>query len=146
MTSSTAAQPPSNGLVRKAIRFAKKLNWLSPVVALDCKPGTTFGRKIELSLAEINQGSGLMRLKLRNRDAAVVMSIDHYQEVLAMKSMLSELIEKAKEIEVSQGVDEYEELYLRLTSEQTREASDGLFAATPEDLRQSFKPGATETS
>lgn len=85
-----------------------------------------------------------MRLQLRKRDAAVVMSIEHYEEVVRMKVLYAELIEQLKVKEIAEETDEYEALYRRITSPQSREAADGLFVATSDSLRKTYQPGGTE--
>jgi hypothetical protein len=132
------------GLVRHAKRLIKKLGWLSPTASLGSKGGKEFGRRIEASLTEITQGRGVMRLQLRKRDAAVVMSVDHYEEVVRMKVLYAELIEQVKVKEIADGTDDYEALYRRITSPQSRNAADGLFAATSDGLRKTYQPGETE--
>lgn len=132
------------GLVTHAKRLMKKLGWLSPTASLVSKGGKDFGRRIEASLTEITQGRGVMRLQLRKRDAAVVMSVDHYEEVVRMKVLYAELIEQVKVKEIAEETDEYEALYRRITSPQSRKAADGLFAATSDRLRKTYQPGGTE--
>lgn len=132
------------GLVRHAKRLIKNLGWLSPTASLVSKGGKDFGRRIEASLTEITQGRGVMRLQLRKRDAAVVMSVDHYEEVVRMKVLYAELIEQVKVKEIAEETDEYEALYRRITSPQSRKAADELFAATSDSLRKTYQPGGTE--
>jgi hypothetical protein len=132
------------GLVRHAKRLIKNLGWLSPTASLVSKGGKDFGRRIEASLTEITQGRGVMRLQLRKRDAAVVMSVDRYEEVVRMKVLYAELIEQVKLKEIAQETDEYEALYRRITSPQSRKAADGLFAATSDSLGKTYQPGETE--
>jgi hypothetical protein len=133
------------GLVRHAKRLIKNLGWLSPTASLVSKGGKDFGRRIEASLTEITQGRGVMRLQLRKRDAAVVMSVEHYEEVVRMKVLYAELIEQVKVKEIEEETDEFEALYRRITSPQSRKAADGLFVATSDSLRKTYKPGGTET-
>ena len=132
------------GLVRHAKRLIKNLGWLSPTASLVSKGGKDFGRRIEASLTEITQGRGVMRLQLRKRDAAVVMSVDRYEEVVRMKVLYAELIEQVKLKEIAQETDEYEALYRRITSPQSRKAADGLFAGTSDSLGKTYQPGGTE--
>jgi hypothetical protein len=149
MTSKTIVTQSDNvsdheGLVRHAKRLIKNLGWLSPTASLVSKGGKDFGRRIEASLTEITQGRGVMRLQLRKRDAAVVMSVSHYEEVVRMKVLYAELIEQVKEKEIAEKTDEYEALFRRITSPQSRKAADGLFAATSDSLRKTYQPGETE--
>lgn len=131
-------------LVRHARRLIQNLAWLSPTASLASKGGKDFGRGIEASLTEINEGSGIMRLQLRKRDTAVVMSVDHYEEVVRMKALYAELIEQVKKKEIAEEADEYETLYRSVTSPQSRQAADELFSATSDSLRRTYGPGKTE--
>lgn len=148
MISNPITQPENvaskSGLIRHAKRLIQNLGWLSTTSTLASKGGKDFGRRIEASLTEITQGSGIMRLQLRNRDAAVVMSVGHYEEMLRMKSLYIALIERVKETEIAEEADEYEALYRRITSPESRQAADGLFSATSDSLRSTFQPGKTK--
>lgn len=148
MISNPMTQPEhmasKSGLVRHAIRLIQSLSWLSTTSTLASKGGKDFGRRIEASLTEIAQGSGIMRLQLRNRDAAVVMSVSHYEEMLRMKSLYVELIDRVKETEIAEEADEYEALYRRIASPESRRAADDLFSASADSLRSTFQPGKTE--
>ncbi len=148
MISNPMTQPEhvasKSGLVRHAKRLIQSLSWLSTTSTLASKGGKDFGRRIEASLTEIAQGSGIMRLQLRNRDAAVVMSVSHYEEMLRMKSLYVELIDRVKETEIAEETDEYEALYRRIASPESRRAADDLFSASADSLRSTFQPGKTE--
>ena len=148
MISNPITQPEhvasKSGLVRHAKRLIQSLSWLSTTSTLASKGGKDFGRRIEASLTEIAQGSGIMRLQLRNRDAAVVMSVSHYEEMLRMKSLYVELIDRVKETKIAEEANEYEALYRRITSPESRRAADDLFSASADSLRSTFQPGKTE--
>jgi len=120
-----------------------KLQWLSPPSSLRSSGGRDFGRAIEYSLTEISKGE-VKRLQLRKRDTAVVMSVDHYAEILQMKEMYSKLIERIQQQEITQATDEFEQLYQRITSPESRRAADDLFTATTDSLNANFEPGTTE--
>ena len=132
--------------IRQGRQLVRKLAWLLPADSLAGKGSKEFGRSIETTLTDVtNRGSGILRLQLRRRDAAVVMSIDHYEEVLRMKSLCEKLIERVTENEVANEANEYEASYRRITSPESLRAADALFAATDEDLRRTYRPGKTET-
>jgi hypothetical protein len=132
------------GLVAQARRLLQNLYWLAPVATLSSKGGRDFGRQIEASLTAIGEGEGVLRLQLRKRDAAVVVSVDHYEELVRMKALCAELVERVKETEIARETDNYEALYQRITSSASRQAADGLFAADAEALRRNYRPGTTE--
>jgi PHD/YefM family antitoxin component YafN of YafNO toxin-antitoxin module len=148
MSNDTAPQPRltsnHNSMIRKAKRFVDKLGWLTPTSSLMCMGGKDFGRGITASLTEINQGGSILRLQLHKRDAAVVMGVDHYEEMVQMKALYVDLIERLKETEISEEAGQYETLYSRIVSPKSRQAADALFSATSENLRKSYQPGKTE--
>lgn len=49
-----------------------------------------------------------MRLQIRKRDAAVVVSVDHYEEMVRMKALCAELVDQVKEKEIARAADKYE--------------------------------------
>lgn len=134
------------GLVAQARRLMQRLAWLTPAAALNSKGGRDFGRQIEASLAAISEGEGVLRLQLRKRDAAVVVSVDHYEEMVRMKALCAQLVDQMKEQEIARASDKYETLYQRISSPASRRAADALFSATGEELRQSYRPGKTESA
>lgn len=145
-----AVQSPTHaaaksGVVAQARRLMQNLSWLAPAAMLSSKGGRDFGRQIEASLAEIREGDGVLRLQIRKRDAAVVVSVDHYEEMVRMKALCAELVDRVREKEIARASEKYEALYQRITSPDSRRAADALFAATGEELRQSYTPGKTET-
>ena len=46
---------------------------------------------------------------------------------------------------LARAADKYEALYQRITAPASRQAADALFSVTGEELRQTYKPGKTET-
>lgn len=141
-----APQGPERGVVAQARRLLQSLSWLAPAAMLNSKGGRDFGRQIEESIAEINEGKGVLRLQIRRRDAAVVVSVDHYEEMVRMKALCAVLVERVKEKEIAGAANKYEALYQRITSPNSRRAADALFSVTGEELRESYKPGKTEGS
>ncbi|PLW82010.1 hypothetical protein CWI75_13065 [Kineobactrum sediminis] len=141
-----APQGPERGVVAQARRLLQSLSWLAPAAMLNSKGGRDFGRQIEDSIAEINEGKGVLRLQIRRRDAAVVVSVDHYEEMVRMKALCAELVDRVKEKEIAGAAGKYEALYQRITSSTSRRAADALFSVTGEELRESYKPGKTEGS
>lgn len=143
--SAPPAKEQSNGLLRKAVNALRATNWMSPTSSLASSGSTVFGRSIESKLLEVSAGH-VMRLRLRKKDAAVVMSVERYEELLEMKNLYSQLMERIQEDNSASATDEYEELYQRITSSQSRKAANALFGASEEDLSATFKPGRTEAT
>jgi len=52
---------------------------------------------------------------------------------------------RVEQQEITQTTDEFEQLYQRITSPESRNAADKLFSATPDMLSVHFKPCLTET-
>ncbi|GAB3306615.1 hypothetical protein [Haliea atlantica] len=138
--------PEEQKAFRRQREVVKELDWLEPAALLRTKGGSEFGRQIEDAIDEMNRDTGVVRLKLRKRDAAVVLTISHYEELLKLKQEYNELLMQVKEQAISRASDEYDALYQRITSQASRRASDALFSADSEDLRQSYKPGRTENA
>ena len=140
-----ARDAAKQGVVAQARRLMQSLTWLAPAATLSSKGGRDFGRQIEASLAQISEGEGVLRLQIRKRDAAVVVSVDHYEEMVRMKALCAELVDQVKEKEIARAADKYEALYQRITAPASRRAADALFSVTGEELRQTYTPGKTET-
>lgn len=137
--------PEENHIVGQARHFlVTELDWISPSATLHSTGSRDFGRSIESSLSEIEKGE-VKRLQLRRRDAAVVMSIAHYEEIVRMKEMYAALINRVQEQEIREATDAYDALYQRITSNASKRAADNLFSATGEELGAAYQPGATET-
>jgi len=136
---------PQNPLLRKAVVSLRATRWMSPINLLASKGSTVFGRSIESKLQEVRAGT-VMRLQLRNSDAAVVMSVDRYSELLEMRALYSELLLRIQDVDTATDSDEYEELYQRISSGTSRAAADSLFSGSGKDLRTTFKPGRTESN
>lgn len=138
-----ASIEPRN-LLSKAVATFRKARWMSPTGSLVSTGSSIFGRNIEAKLQEVREGR-VIRLKLRNQDAAVVMSVQQYEEMLNLKELYSQLLQRVQDVATETESGEYEELYQRITSAKSRNAADILFSASSEDLRKSFKPGRTES-
>jgi hypothetical protein len=145
---STKSPPPtavSSTLALRALRAINALKWLSPIDSLVSTSSRDFGRSIELNLNLVTQGS-VMLLKLRKRDTAVVMNVKHYEEILHFKALYEELVEHAKGSKMEDETSEYEALYQRVSSAQSRKAADHLFSASSADLHKTYKQGKTEST
>ena len=137
------ARTEQHPIIDRARHLMQKLQWLSPLPTLNSTPSSKFGRQIESSLADIAQGE-IVRLQLRKRDAAVVMSASHYEEMVQMKALYADLIEQLKAEEIASAADDYEALYQRITSPTSRQAADSLFSASVHELGATWQPGKTE--
>lgn len=132
--------------INAAKRLLKRINWLSDPRKLESRGGREFGRSIESNITtHISRGKGILRIQLRKQDAAVVMSMAHYEELVDLKEIYSSLLEDIKSRDISKESDEFEALYSRIASPVSIKASDSLFSATADDLRESYEPGKTET-
>lgn len=146
----TQSLPPSKivGDEKQSVRHARHflrsdLNWLSPPSSLHSIGSRDFGRSIEASLTKVVEGE-IKRLQLRKRDAAVVMSIAHYEQIIRMKEMYAALVERVQEQDIIEATDAYKALYQHITSAESKVATDDLLSATGDDLRASYQPGKTE--
>ncbi len=138
-------QPSSrDNLLSQASNLLKSLRWVSPLVTLRSKGGSDFGRNIETVLTELPGAQGIMRIQLHRKDAAVVMTVGHYEKMVEMKVLYESLIEQVKDKKLAESSSEFDKLYSQLTSVESLKAADSLFTATADDLRGTYKPGRTE--
>ena len=126
-------------LTSRAANNLSKLTWLSPIHSISSKHSTEFGRQIELSLNQLTDKHPILRLLLRKSDKAVVIETKQYEEILEMKTNYIHLIEKLRVLEIKQAANEFDKLYLNISSTESRAAADSLFSASSEDLNTSFK-------
>lgn len=121
------------------------LNWLSPSNQLTEVSGREFGRNIEASLKAIEASHKPYLLRLRKRPAAVVIATKEYDQLLELKAKYMALLETVKESQLTELSSEFDQLFARISSPQSRQAALSLFGATSEDLASTFQPGRTET-
>jgi hypothetical protein len=130
----------------QARNLMKSISWLSPHSSLFETTSTEFGRNIEISLNSLSQHNGVVSLRLRKRSKAVVMSIQHYEQILALKDTYERLLEIQSERTISDAIDDFDALYDRIASPESLKAADALFSANAADLREAYRPGETEAS
>lgn len=116
-----------------------------PLAQLATSPSSKFGRNIEQQLLSLTKDDQILALQLRKRNSAVVMSMEHYESIQKTLDSLRRLADLEAARLIEQTGEEYDNLYSRLTSAQSRRAADALFDASAEDLRDSYRPGGTET-
>jgi hypothetical protein len=151
MTIDTVHQPDDNSLdikrlIRRASAEMNKLSkWLTPISTLDSEKCSAFGRNIERKLNALDNHKGVMKLELRKHDTAVVISIEHYKAILEMKETFSQLLATERDNIIAEAAGDYEALYRHITSPQSRKAADALFSANSDDLKETFRPGKTES-
>ncbi|VAW67814.1 hypothetical protein MNBD_GAMMA09-399 [hydrothermal vent metagenome] len=126
-------------LVSKALNDLASLKWLTPLTTLLPKRSGEFGRQIEISLNQLAETQKILKLQLRKSDKAVVIGVDQYQAILNMKKHYEELVEKVRELELTQAASEYDQLFQRIASPTSRQAADTLFEASDEELNNAYK-------
>jgi len=122
----------------------ERLGWLKDANVLDCEGGKAFGRSIEKSVQDLAFHQGVMKLRVRRKDSAVVMSIDHYQELVELKELCDQLLTQGVAATLGQATNDFDRLLNELTSPASRSAADAIFTASADDLRESYSPGQTE--
>ena len=137
--------PDANGFILSAKRFFKSLSWLSPLDRLPSVGSRDFGRGIEAALNKIKDEHAVIRLQLRKKDTAVVMSIKQYEDIVKIKSIYEVLLKQVRDQDITDAIDEYEALYQRITSTESRQAANALFDASSTELANAYQPGQTET-
>jgi len=131
--------------VKDATTLLQRLNWLAPLRKLAVTNGSAFGRQIEQNLRDIKDQSGIISIKLRHQPAAVVMSIEHYEELLQMKEACALLIKAQRRQELETLGNEFDRLYQLMQRPEHRVATEALFGASVDDLNATYRPGKTET-
>lgn len=129
----------------QARAILKTVGWMSPLSNLAHMASSAFGRNIESSLTAILKKNEVLCLQLHRKDTAVVIGLDHYNEMMLLKAQYEKLVNHIQEKQLMDAGREYDQLYAQLTSAKSQEAADSLFAASPHDLCRTYKPGKTET-
>ena len=131
-------------IVLKTKRAFNRMSWLTPAVSMKSMAGAVFGRKIEASIRSLDETSGIMKINVHKREAAVVMTMSRYQELMDMMESCEQLLDAEASQKISDAADNFDSLYQRITSQKSAAAADSLFGASDADLRASFRPGRTE--
>lgn len=129
----------SNTLISQALNDITALNCLVPVDSLLVKRSVEFGRQIESSLNQLTESPHVIKLKLRQSDKAVVLRLEEYQSILDMKQHLEQLVDRVRELELSQAGNQYDQLFQQITSQESRQAADTLFELSDDTLNHNFK-------
>ena len=125
------------------------MTWLLPAKSLNRDhTGTEHGHDLMETHAPYDAATNkpeedTARLQYDERGKTVVMSANHYEKILLLRSLCEKLV---KQLRIDNEIREYEAaLYKRITSPESLRAADALFRATAEDLRRAYKHGKTGT-
>jgi hypothetical protein len=129
----------------RARSILKTVGWMSPLSKIAHMASSAFGRNIESTLTDMLKTNEVLRLQLHRKDTAVVISVDHYNEMMLLKGQYEKLIRLMQEMQLTDSISEYDQLYAGLTSAKSQKAADSLFAANADDLSRTYKPGRTES-
>lgn len=105
--------------------------------------GLTEMRNLKDQLQRLKE-HGVMEISMYKSQAAILMSPNHYQLMLAMTDKVSELSQRLKKYELSEASSSFDQLFANYTSKQSTDAADALFGASADDLANTYMPGATE--
>lgn len=111
--------------------------------------GVEFGRSIEERVrclrAESLDG---YQLKLRQKDAAVVMQYDRYlelvQQIEGLKTQIDEALRTRTAHELDAKADAFDALMARMNTPEAVQAAEDLATVSAEELRANYRPGRTE--
>ncbi len=134
----------NTNLIDKAKTLIKETSWLTPVASMLTKAASNFGRDIQNSLNELDNDKSPTLLKLHRRDKAVVMSVEHYSQLLEMSKVLESMLEKERIDALSQAGNDFERMYQSMTGEKSGDAAMHLLNVSEEDLAATFQPGGPE--
>jgi PHD/YefM family antitoxin component YafN of YafNO toxin-antitoxin module len=132
------------GLIRRGKSFVLGMRWLSAVNTLTKMRSSAFGRQIEKELGNLITTNAVVTLQLHRRDAAVVMPVAQYEQLLQLKEAYTQLLESKADTIIADATRDFDRLYQQIIAPQSRKATDALFAASPEELRSTYRPGQTE--
>ena len=137
------------GSVFSALRsLISQTRWMQPIETYALRNGAEFGRGIEKELKALSSADspGVVAVALRKKMSAVVITPEHYQEMVDMRARFQELVAAQAKATVEEAQDDFDALYTRITSRESRGAADRLFSASGDELAASYQPGATETA
>lgn len=120
----------------------RKVRWLAPP-SLDTS-STVFGRNIERWINRLGSDTAVVALNLRNKRRAVVMSAEHYDQMLAMKACYKSLIALQEQLVVEEAADDFDSLFARISSGAAA-ATATLLSSTEDEFNASYRPGLTES-
>lgn len=131
-------------LIRGGKSFVLSMRWLSSIDTLTKMRSSAFGRQIEKELGNLIAKNTVVTLQLHRRDAAVVMPVAQYEQLLQLKEAYTQLLESKADTIIADATRDFDRLYQQIIAPQSRKATDALFAASPEELRSTYRPGQTE--
>lgn len=139
----------SVGRTFRALRsLISRTGWMRPAQSCRLMSGAEFGRNIQKELKALGgkDGPKVLAVSIRKRMKAVVITPEQYEEMRQMREKLEALVVAQARIDMQDSLGHFDALYLRITSERSRAASEALFSVTGEDLANSHRPGATENA
>ena len=142
------SQPNGAGGFFHSLRsILSRTRWLGPLSQSALISGADFGRNIQKVLGELGEpgNPGVLAVSIRKKLKAVVITPEHYQEMLQMREKFEALVSVQAASDVEDAKGHFDMLYHRITSEPARAASEALFSVTGEDLANSYRPGGTES-
>ncbi len=131
-------------LIEKAKSLIEKTSWMTPVSDILKEASTHFGRNIERELLELDDNKSLTLLQLRKRDKAVVMNVEHYQQLFEINKTLETLLKKQRMDKLDEAGREFDTMYRKLTGKNASNATSHLLNVSENDLAETFEPGGTE--
>ena len=137
-----------SGIFRSLRGLMSRTRWMKPVHTYKLMNGADFGRNIQRELRALGEkeGPGVLTVSIRKQMKAVVITPEHYEDLRQMREKFEVLIAARATTEVEDARDHFDALFSRITSEQSRTASEALFSVSGEDLANRYGPGATETA
>tara|TARA_R110001583_G_scaffold41124_2_gene130922 strand:+ start:198 stop:635 length:438 start_codon:yes stop_codon:yes gene_type:complete len=93
---------------------------------------------------DLLNSKGAIQLQIHNKPAAVLVSTNHYEMMIAITNRLDEITKRLLRDDIQQAGSDFDAMFQQYTSKASRDAADSLFSASGEDLASSFEPGKTE--
>ena len=81
---------------------------------------------------------------MRKQPAAVLLSLDNYDLIVAIAEKLQAFTDELMRSEVASAGNDFDALFRKFTAKESAVAADALFSASGDDLANAFQPGKTE--
>ena len=108
--------------------------------------GATFGRSIVKSISDLEKDHLSYMINIRNRKCAVVLGLDEYDALIALREAASELTSKYTELKLKVDGDRFDQAFAKMQSKEAKASVQDFFDMEEDsiDLAGTFKAGETE--
>ena len=113
---------------------------------LDQVGSTVFGRNIKSEIEKLAAGKTAVNIMISNKPAAVVLSVNEYDNLVSIRDEYNNLLEANRAKELAAARKEFDELFALMQTAKSREVMSGMIHVTGEELASTYQPGRTENN